>query len=980
MKPLTPAALALVLLLAAAPAWTQPLDLGPGISGYTRFLVYPHLQKGFEAIRAENRTRAYQEFEQALRLAPDSTVIAGYLADAYRRFGDLDKARRLLEAQLARRPDDAGLRASLAALAPTPAEPVASAESVAPAESVAATAELTSSPRAAPVASESSDAAPPLATSPFAPAAVEHAATRSQPDASEPTSNDATPVAAPAVVASAPEVAHARSRGRGATRVARGRRASTARPGPIRSTGPRPGSASAYELADAGYKASARGDFEAAARTAREAVRLAPDNGDYRRLLAYALLETGAWDETEAVVRAGDPTDTTLAGFAQQARQRDAYARFEAANRARADGDLAAALERARQGAELAPSNVAQQVQWLGALAATARWTELESAADALLDRPAMDQADIRLLRAHARQRLGRNADAASDYDRALAHPPNHPALARNARLIAADAALAAGQPERAEQLLAALPAVSDAAVQGRLREARAAAQRSMLPNPVVAPPLIAPKVVCVGSDHAPYCELWPGEAPEDPGAAFADAAVRAYGAQSYGEAVAQAGQAVERAPGNARYRLLYVRSLMASGQTQRALDAANDFLAPPDPQPELLALRSTLHHRLRQPQRAQADADAALADPRLSVASEIDLLLPRDPQRARAVFDAARNSPLMHELRDTDAGYLAVRVGDDAAAAQAFARAAQQGELPEHAVLDAGYASARLGRTDEAVDYFKRAVDAAEEGRLALSPQRLFETRREIADRSRTWGLVASLGFRGLSPGSPLGGVPSSTTDDTLQAGLELSWRPAGYRDGSFYELYGGGFHTPWAEGDALSGHKTTQAMLGLRVKPFAQANLVLAAERRVKIGSQSINDWLLRAGYSYTHGTDLRLDRPSWLTAQVYAEAGRFLDSHRTYATVEANLGRSIKAGAADSRLVLFPHVVLAADHDSSLAHGHKTARGAGVGMAMRYWFREDRYRAPQSYLDVSLQYRARLGGDARGKGVFLRLTLNY
>ena len=247
------------------------------------------------------------------------------------------------------------------------------------------------------------------------------------------------------------------------------------------------------------------------------------------------------------------------------------------------------------------------------------------------------------------------------------------------------------------------------------------------------------------------------------------------------------------------------------------------------------------------------------------------------------------------------------------------------------------------------------------------------------MADRTRTWGAILSLGYRGVSPGGQMAGTPT-TLGDSLQAGMELYWRPAGYRDGSYYELYGGGFQTPWAKGAAPSGGPTTQAMLGARVKPLSSLNLVLAIERRLKVGRLSSNDWLLRAGYSYTHGTDLRIDADSWFTVQVYAEAGRFLRAHRSYATFEANLGRSIRLNDIDAQLVLFPHLVLAADHDSKLAPGQRSASGAGIGVAARCWFNQDRYQAPRSYLDVSLQYRARLGGDARGKGVFLRATLNF
>ncbi|MPN60932.1 hypothetical protein SDC9_208665 [bioreactor metagenome] len=83
----------------------------------------------------------------------------------------------------------------------------------------------------------------------------------------------------------------------------------------------------------------------------------------------------------------------------------------------------------------------------------------------------------------------------------------------------------------------------------------------------------------------------------------------------------------------------------------------------------------------------------------------------------------------------------------------------------------------------------------------------------------------------------------------------------------------------------------------------------------------------------------------------------------------------------GGGDSRLVLFPHAVLGADYNSErTASGKQSSVGAGVGVSMRFWFREDRDHAPRSYLDLSLQYRARLAGDDRGKGVFLRAALVF
>jgi hypothetical protein len=169
-------------------------------------------------------------------------------------------------------------------------------------------------------------------------------------------------------------------------------------------------------------------------------------------------------------------------------------------------------------------------------------------------------------------------------------------------------------------------------------------------------------------------------------------------------------------------------------------------------------------------------------------------------------------------------------------------------------------------------------------------------------------------------------------------------------------------------------------QGALGARVKPLAEANLVFALERRVGIGSEAKSDWLARAGYSWDRGLDLRVDVPDWTTAQVYAEAGRFVRLKQNYATFEAQAGRSFRLDQVHPRLVAFPHVVFGADRNTGYVSGQENAVGAGVGASLRYWFNEDKYNAPRSYWDVSLQYRGRISGAERAKGVFLRVTLSY
>ena len=94
------------------------------VTGYHRFLVYPHLEKGWDAMKRGDSQRAVAEFERAHALAPESATIVLTLADAFRTLGDVASAVSLLRGQLTRTPGDVRLQNALAALEPvTPRAP-----------------------------------------------------------------------------------------------------------------------------------------------------------------------------------------------------------------------------------------------------------------------------------------------------------------------------------------------------------------------------------------------------------------------------------------------------------------------------------------------------------------------------------------------------------------------------------------------------------------------------------------------------------------------------------------------------------------------------------------------------------------------------------------------------------------------------------------------------------------------------------------
>ena len=909
----------LVLSLACATPYdglAQTVDLGPDITPRQRFQVYPRIDKAYEAMARGDGQRAISELQQAQRLAPDNTEIALQLAAAHRRFGQPAQAEAVLKAQLQRHPGDARLAQALRDM----------------------------HQGAVPARQPESQALP-------APAAK----------APPKTPGTATPSAAPA-----PEPAKAASSTADTTPRPRKSPAAQAMP-------------AGYAKASQAYAATERRDFATALPLARQAVAAAPGRLDYQRLLVYLLVENGRFDEAEARATRLDKvkqlqSDSDWQMLRTSIRQRRALRPFEQALQAREQGDMVKALRYAETSVRIAPDALAPRLQWLGLLLQDGQAAQAQRVAEqglALQNDPA-----LQVLLGVALHAQGRGNASVQAFDAALAAPHLARSERQNYGVIAVDAALAAGQTDRAQRLVQALETDSNADVSSRREQLKALRSSTMSRSYELPLPLVN----CFSAGDVPGCEIWPGQEAPDPAYKVAHEAYQAYSDGQYALAAEKAGAASQLNPGHLPYRQLRLQALLAAGQKAQALEEADQTLQLQPDAVEVLALRSRLRHEQGMTEAANADARTALQMGGLSLSSEVDLLLQlgrRDEAAAR--FAQAVSEPELQQSADPNLAYLAVRVGDDRSALSIFNRARDQSRLPDTALRDGAYAASRLAENEQSIDYFKQAIAAAHEGRLAMTPQQQYETRREVADRDRSWGINTLLGYRGIALGAA--GAQPGLYGDVAQLVSEVYWRPQKFGDGRFWEVYGGAAQTVYSRHDVPTGGETTQGAIGIRAKPLSDHNLILAAERRVRIGSLSSNDWLLRMGYSGGMGTDLRVDVPSWNTFNMYAEVGRFIHRKQNYATFEAQAGRSFRMGGSDSRLVLFPHAVLGADYNSErTASGKQSSVGAGVGVSMRFWFREDRDHAPRSYLDLSLQYRARLAGDERGKGVFLRAALVF
>lgn len=547
-----------------------------------------------------------------------------------------------------------------------------------------------------------------------------------------------------------------------------------------------------------------------------------------------------------------------------------------------------------------------------------------------------------RLLLAHALLRAGQPAEAERAASEAVPLLPQSAAplalrgaarqgLGRAAEANAdLDRALQQGGPSAAAQKQLRLLAADVALAQGDGARAQALLQALPADDAAAQPrrawarlqaaggaqaalaPLQAPLLDCGGSDAAQACTVQAAAPAPLPGYANAVEAYRLLAQNQTRPALEQARLASAASPAHRDWQLLHMNAALAAGELEEA-------------------------------RRAGDAARAAGGD--LPPAAQVDL------------------------------AYLATRLGDDRAAADGFRQADTAGALPATALLDAGYAAVRARRDHEAVAYFHRAIDA-DGVALQLDPQMRYDTRRMAAEVSRKWGVLASLTLRnggGVGPNAGLAGGPAGQR--VGQTGAEVYYRPWGFRNGQFVELFARGFMTPHSESGALEGGDSFQGGLGVRWKPLTAHNLVFSMSR--VFGPNVNDDWLAQAGYSLDIGTDLRVDAPSWWTTRIAAEVGRYLGNHDDYAVASAMFGRSYLVGSG-GRTVLYPHAVLAAEYSST--EDPRTSVGAGPGVSLRHWFREDKYNAPRSYVDVTLQYRARIAGDERMKGLYFNTLVSY
>jgi Tfp pilus assembly protein PilF len=415
------------------------------------------------------------------------------------------------------------------------------------------------------------------------------------------------------------------------------------------------------------------------------------------------------------------------------------------------------------------------------------------------------------------------------------------------------------------------------------------------------------------------------------------------------------------------------------SAYAAKHVDAALQALAPLQEQPA-----PDIQIRLAQARLMVGDREGAAHAAALAGAQADD---PVRQRYARALYAQATepdqgpatspNDPRVIGQRALNEAYDHLRAHDDRAALEAFQRGFATGEGNWGHYADAAYAAKRLGDNPTAISLFHASLDHADsdgangDGDQHLSADRRFGYRREVEQMQRTWGAVLSTAYQASAFGLP-------TNNSILQGGAEVYWQPPGigYQDGRILQFFVRGYDNLYDGSSAPAGLPTAQGSVGARYKPIKDTNLVFNAERLIKVGSQSMNDTLLRIGYSTDQGIDLQVAKPRWQTWQAYGEGAYFVNAGRLIVSGEARYGHTWRLDTVSDRLTVYPHIVLAGDHDNKAVN--QMALGVGPGLNFRYWFRESKYAAPASWLDFTVQFRAPLTHADRAKGLVVRAIL--
>ena len=286
----------------------------------------------------------------------------------------------------------------------------------------------------------------------------------------------------------------------------------------------------------------------------------------------------------------------------------------------------------------------------------------------------------------------------------------------------------------------------------------------------------------------------------------------------------------------------------------------------------------------------------------------------------------------------------------------------------------DLGYAQIRNVDNDAAVYWFKRGIDKqsshssqlnSEQGKIR---QDIDGMRREISKLTNRYDFSLYQVYRSNS--DDLQGAASPSLDGGAtpsQGGIKFTYQPPiiGFRDDRIFQFF---TRALWntVPGTLEMSDESLQGGIGVRYKPLKTLGLFVGIEKLFEIGSNSIDDWLLRAQYSWDKKFVSDIKSADYYYLSVYGDLGFFSNSSpgRIFYW-EAQLGKRFHFGPNFS---ISPHFIANGQYLNPDINNDSYTE-AGLGISMQYPFGSSQYQASTSAVELRIQYKEKIEDQSSG-----------
>lgn len=417
------------------------------------------------------------------------------------------------------------------------------------------------------------------------------------------------------------------------------------------------------------------------------------------------------------------------------------------------------------------------------------------------------------------------------------------------------------------------------------------------------------------------------------------------YSAGRYAEAMEGAEAALARDPENPVWWALLAEARAQSGLTDTAAEAfASAARFESDPQKRSYFLR------------AQA----------------LNLAYSGRFEAAREVISVATADPALETGKSLDWAMVAIAARDDRTAQDILGDEGTHESFTRQSALDAAYSAKRRGLDRRAVRFFEAglALDASEPE--PLSPQQREAIRRENRELTRDWSYLAQASYS--TAGRPPGPVLLDE-EEALQMGAEASRRIGGWRNGTPFSVFARFYRSEFL-GDGATSSGATQGWVGMRYKPLATVNFNLEASKLFGLDERGFDDWSVRSAVSGGQGLEPEVGRRSSTYVHYYGDVSYLFESDAVFALAEGRLGQAFLLD--EEATTLTPYAVVRGEFDTGRLE--EEAFGAGVGLSLRHWFDDSETVAQRGFVDLDIQAREGIAGDARASGVLVAVTLGH